>query len=1211
MRFLITIFSLLSILKINAQQAIEFIENKGQWNNNVSFVGNIGADRFAIKKDGGYRLQLNHPKDVEEIAAYYHGHKHHNETQPKTSTPQKDLILRSHVYEVSFLNANPNPEIKAEKLVAGMVNYLYGNDPSKWGTDCKVYQAVTAKNIYPNIDVRYYTGEKALKYDIIVNPGANANKIALYIDGADKLKSKEGKLIIETSVNTITEPKPYTYQAKAVGRKQIECEFVVKGNIVTFNLGNYDNAETLVIDPTLVFSTLTGSTADNWGYTATYDDGGSLYAGGIVFVATGISFPVSNGAFQTNYGGGENFEGLGGYDVALIKYNSTGTQRVYATYLGGNSNEQPHSLVVDANGNLAIAGRTRSANFPTTSGRFGPTGGWDIFVTKLNANGNGLIGSLIVGGSEDDGVNVKTKNNGMPDVNSISRNYGDDARSEIIVDALGNLLIASCTQSTNFFTTAAFQNFNASAFNPIRKQDAVFLRVNATVSTILVSSYLGGTNDEAAFVLALNPSNNNIFLAGGTTSNDFPGNKSTAYQASFQGGVCDGFVAELSSDGTNLIRSSYFGTRGAENIYGIQFDRFGFPYIMGTTTGAWPVQNAAFSQINGKQFIAKLQPNLSGLVYSTVFGTNNPSPNLSPSAFLVDRCENVYVSGWGGVVNQGYPNAGTAGLTVTSDALKSTTDGSDVYFFVLEKNATRQLYGSFFGQNGLGPANIGGEHVDGGTSRFDRNGVIYQTLCANCGSAGINFPTFPSNVWSANNGATGNGGGCNMASFKIAFNLAGIGSEIQSSIRGVIKDTSGCVPLTVSFFDSLKQGTRYIWNFADGTGDFTTFTPALDHIFTAIGTYRVRLVSIDSSSCNIADTSYLTMRVREDIATLNFTASKVGGCESTTFQFTNTSIPPPGKPFQNNSFRIDFGDGRSANIGSGSVNHTYAAFGTYNARLVLIDTNYCNEPDTMPLTLRIIDNVDARFITPSSGCVPYSPVFQNTSLGGLTFTWHDGQGNVQTGTTPNFTYNTVGTYTVKMYAFDAATCNKLDSAITTITVNPAPTALFSMSPNPSTINATTSFTNNSVGAIRYKWIFEPEDSLVTTQISPPVRYTYLLKDTYNPCLIAFNNFGCSDTLCQPIDIEVSPLFDVPNSFTPNGDGINDVFYVRAFGAISMNWTIYNRFGKAIFNSTSVKKGWNGTFNGVLQPQEVYNYTLVLKFADGTTKTRTGDITLLK
>src|SRR5206468_9917609 len=110
----------------------------------------------------------------------------------------------------------------------------------------------------------------------------------------------------------------------------------------------------------------------------------------------------------------------------------------------------------------------------------------------------------------------------------------------------------------------------------------------------------------------------------------------------------------------------------------------------------------------------------SAYVYSTVFGTGSSIPNISPVAFLVDRCENVYVSGWGGILFQQspsvYPSAGTSGLPVTPDAIKANTDGRDFYFFVLKKNATAQLYGSFFGQDGGFT-----DHVDGGTSRFDQN----------------------------------------------------------------------------------------------------------------------------------------------------------------------------------------------------------------------------------------------------------------------------------------------------------------------------------------------------------------------------------------------------------------------------------------------------------------------------------------------------------
>ena len=136
-----------------------------------------------------------------------------------------------------------------------------------------------------------------------------------------------------------------------------------------------------------------------------------------------------------------------------------------------------------------------------------------------------------------------------------------------------------------------------------------------------------------------------------------------------------------------MLKSTYIATTANEQVYGLKIDKYGFPYIMGTTTGNFVVQNAPFSQTNGKQFICKLQKNLSSYVYSTVFGTNATVPNISPTAFFVDNCENVYVSGWGGSITAPshlqFPNAGTTGMTVTPNAIQSTTDGKDFYLFVL------------------------------------------------------------------------------------------------------------------------------------------------------------------------------------------------------------------------------------------------------------------------------------------------------------------------------------------------------------------------------------------------------------------------------------------------------------------------------------------------------------------------------------------------
>ena len=769
-RLKLILFTLIICSVGNAQSYLEFIENKGQWADNISYKGELNTGSIALKPDGGYRMLQHNTNDLQAIHNFYHPD---GKIEAAKTVAPNALGLHSHVYEVSFVGSNQTPQAFAEKSQESYNNYFIGNDKSKWASGCKIFQAITYKNIYPNIDIRYYTGNEKVKYDFIVNPGGNPSQIALLFDGADELKIKKGNLIIKTSVAEEKELTPYTYQPSEEGRKAIECSYHLKGNILTFNIENFDKTKPLIIDPTKVFATFTGSTSDNWGFTATYDNTGNFYAGGIVF---GSGFPVSNGS---TFQGGVNSEDGNVYDMGIIKFNATGTTKIYATYIGGSGNDQPHSLIVDDNGSLIIAGRTNSSNYPVTLPLAGPCGNRDIVITKLNGAGN-IMASKKIGGTGDDGMNIKPKYSNSPKGTlSLNRNYGDDARSEVIVDDAGNILLASCTQSIDFFVTAnAFQKTSGSAGSVmLRKQDAVFIMLSNDLSTFITSTYLGGDNDDAAFVLAINPKTKNIYIAGGTASSNFPGNKTGVLQSSFQGGDCDGFVSILNPDGSQLLKSSYMGTAGSENLYGIQFDKSGFPYIMGTTNGQWQIVNAAYNVPFAKQFIAKLQPDLSDFVYSTTFGTVSPAPNISPTALLVDRCDNVYVSGWGGEINSsyGYLNSGTSGLSITSNALQKTTDGSDFYFFVLERGAKSQLYGDFFGQNG----GATGEHVDGGTSRFDKEGIIYQSLCANCGG-GAAFPTTPG-AYSTTNGSTN----CNLAAVKIAFNLSGIGAGVRSSIKGV------------------------------------------------------------------------------------------------------------------------------------------------------------------------------------------------------------------------------------------------------------------------------------------------------------------------------------------------------------------------------------------------------------------------------------------
>jgi gliding motility-associated-like protein len=664
------------------------------------------------------------------------------------------------------------------------------------------------------------------------------------------------------------------------------------------------------------------------------------------------------------------------------------------------------------------------------------------------------------------------------------------------------------------------------------------------------------------------------------------------------------------------------GTNGTDQVFGIQFDRNGFPYVMGQTYSyfggsVWPVVNAAWSQTGGKQFIAKLQPDLSAFVYSTTFGKGFPLPDISPVAFLVDRCENVYVSGFGGRVISSYPNAGVQNLPTTTDAIKtnpdistvpgSQGDGRDFYFFVLKRDAQSQLYGSYFGQNA--PNRSTGDHVDGGTSRFDQNGVIYQAICGDCGNDALPFPTTPP-VWGEIKPASAN---CNLAMVKIAFDFAGVGSGVQSAIMGVPRDTAGCVPLTVDFRDTLLQAVRYYWNFGDGSPDVITNTAATSHTYTTVGQFRVRLIAEDSSTCNIRDTSYLTIRVGATQALPAFTTRRIDTCTALRYQFDNTSIVPPGFPFRANSFEWDFGDNSPRIRASNTpVTHQYTAPGTYRVRLILIDTTYCNSPDSVEAIINVASIVRADFSTsgPATGCAPYAVTFENTSSGGLQFNWDFGDGTTSSERSPTHTFS-AGTWTVTLTAIDSGSCNIVSTKSFTITALGQPTASFTASPQPPIVNTPIAFTNqSSPDAIRFKWKFGDGDSLETTSRAV-IEHEYNRTGDFRACLIAYNRANCPDSSCVVVRTLVEAALDVPNAFTPLSKDNNNRIFVRGFGIAKMRFTIWNRFGEKVFESNDRRIGWDGRYKGQLQPMDVYAYTLDVEFFDGTRSTKKGDITLIR
>jgi len=1192
---LIALFIAIPIFCKAQNAPLEFIENRGQWEGDFHFkAATSNGDIYLGNKSIMYVLGA--AENLDKVDAYQHGQ------------IKKPPTLNFHAYEVLFENAN-TANIKGNKKQTTYYNFFLGRDTRKWKTGIHPFLVIDYENLYDGITGHFYSEKGNLKYDFIAEPGADVSKIKLKFKGIDGLKLKDYNLVITTSVGSVTELKPYAYQYINGVRKEVMCKYVVKDSMVTFDFPKgYEKSEMLIIDPTVVFCTFTGSTADNWGFTATYDAGGNFYAGGLVHhflpseSVTPGSFPVSPGAYQTIYHGGiqsgtfsDSTHGSDyACDIAIMKLDPTGANRIYATYIGGSDNEQPHSLIVDAAGNLLIAARTYSNDYPVTGTAFDQNynGGGDIAITKLNAAGTGIIASTYLGGTKEDGINF----NSIESVfGGLKHNYGDDARSEILIDNANNVYLTACTKSSDFPVTS---NATQSSFQG--EQDAIVAKLDPGLTTLTWSTYLGGSDNDAGYVLALDNSQTNIFVAGGTASGNFPSTTGTIW-SSYQGGTADGFIAKFQNSAPyTLLKSTFIGQGDYDQVYGIQIDAANNIYVMGQTLGGtFPVSAGVYSNANSSQFILKTDANLSANLLSTVFGSGNLSKtNISPVAFLVDTCQNIYISGWGGGLGFSPQTVGTTtGLPITANAAQSTTDGSDFYFIVLTPNMQGLLYATYYGRSSTDPGR--GEHVDGGTSRFDKSGVVYQAICGGCrgsGAAATPFPTTPGS-WSPTNGSSN----CNEVALKIAFQFTSPKAEASTT-----SDTIGCAPLVVKFENNSSNSLGYQWIFDDGSPIDTSFSPT--HTFTTPGIHIVKLVAVNSGACGkTVDTDIIRIVVDSSSVEAKFDYNIVSSCDPYEVSFTNTSVFSNTPGSQNfTTFFWDFGDGNTFN-GKTPPLHTYPDTGTYTVTMIMIDTSACNSPDTVQKTFTLSSEYVEAAFTPDSVCIGNSMLLANQSEHALTYTWAFGDGNTSNAASPTYTFAVAGAYTITLIAANPGTCNKFDTVTATVMVWPQPVANFSYDPVIPVPNEPIKFTNLSQNAQLYYWAFG--DGTSSTEDHPS--HLYKKTDRYKVCLEAKNEFGCLSQVCKFVDAEIYPAIDVPTGFSPNGDNSNDILYVRGAAVETLNFRVYNRWGEKVFETDDITQGWDGNYKGKPQEMEAYAWVLDATFVDGTSVHRTGNVTLLR
>jgi len=812
---------------------VRFVPNEGQWPDHVQHRAKVVSGSVQVDTDGWTSWQWA-PSDEGD---------HHSGSK------------RGVLWQAKWLNAEPSSAEDWEKSETDedALHFYLSNDSSHWAKNVQASRRVERTNLWTGIDLRWRgTRSGNAKFEFTVAPGADPSLVAWVYAGVGPQVNPDGSLDLihplhDNSAGFHAQlAAPFAYQLTADGTMiTVECAYRVNGNTVGLSVGDYQAELPLVLDPEISFSTYAGSSGDNFGTTASNGPGGSLVGGAVAFAP---GYPTTPDAVQTTMGVFED----GISHIALTVFSDDGSSLLYSTYLGGGQADIPHSLAFNENwGRIVLFGTTGSSNFPITAGAHQPNlaagpatdvtvygvdtqpNGVDGFIASFNATDFTLEATTYFGGTGIDGLNEAL---------GLRANFGDNYRGQVDIGPDGSVWIATTTTSTDINLPGS--PTHAGGF------DALLAGFDENLTTLLCGRTFGGSGDDAAYCLEVAPDNSfgafgtlEILVGGGTTSEDlpFPGGSIQPAPA----GNVEGWIAQMNAGPDQLTTQfgTYHGLNDYDQVYFVQRDFSGRPYAYGQARGGMPTIGDVYSNPNSGQYITCFLPDLSDIEWQAPIGTGSSAVDISPTAFLVSDCQQVYISGWGGQTN----NSGTAdvagsttfGLPTTDNPFQNNTDGSDFYLAVLAPNATDLVYATFFG----GP--FSNEHVDGGSSRFDLNGTVYQSVCAGCG--GMNdFPS-SNNAWSPNNPSPN----CNMGVFK--FELGKLNANI--SIDG---PDQFCQGDNVQFENNTNGPAAFTWDFGDA--NFSNEIAPL-HLYGLAGTFEVEVIAEDTTGCLEPDTAYVSVTI--------------------------------------------------------------------------------------------------------------------------------------------------------------------------------------------------------------------------------------------------------------------------------------------------------------------------------------------------------------
>ncbi|WP_192820433.1 gliding motility-associated C-terminal domain-containing protein [Rufibacter sp. LB8] len=779
-----------------------FVQNKGQWAQRVLQAAELPQGWLFLEKTGfTYNFMEAAYFDLENEA-------------PEQKTYQ------GHGVHVEFVNGNPSAAVAMHQVQPEYRNYYLGSNSANWATRASVSKEIRYTGVFPQIDFKIYGQQNSLKYDFVVQPGGQVAHIKMKYHGTSDLALSYGRLLVKTSVNEFMEEKPYAYQVVNGQRQEVPCAFTLQNGEVGFAItGAYNPRLPLVIDPELVFVSYSGSTSGISANSATADRLGNTYTASQTL---GMHYPVTSGAYQT-VGKTSN--------VAISKFNSSGTRLLFATYLGGSGIDYPLALLVSPNAELVVAGTTSSGNFPMSATAFDRLlgngfGGADFFVTKLSEDGMHLLASTFLGGGNQEGS-------------------GSSIPMGLALDKTGNVLVASSTPSPDFPMVSPFQN----SLKGVR--NGVIAKLNSNLSALLFSSFVGGSGVDNLSDIKVGPVSGHLYVVGNTNSSNFPVTPGVVKPNA--GGLTDGIALVVNPDQKTLVAATFLGTSNHDLAQLLTLDPQENVYVAGFTAGSYPVTEGTYRTAGavGGQFIHKLNKTLTSSLFSTHIGNGtNPSNQHSiPTAFELDDCGNLYLTAYS-----------VPGSPLTPNALQSAR--RNLYLAQLSQDARQLVYGSFFGGSVIG-------HIHYANHGYiTKDGVFYHIECTTS-------KTFVATPGAFSGGATNSNDGVIS---KFSF-YAG-----QDAVATVQTPTPGCAPYAVSFVNFTSGNNTYSWDFGDGSAPSTDKNPT--HVFEKPGLYRVQLTTYNNNACLLISPIEVLVQVKSYLTAPNVITPNADG-RNDTFVITN------------------------------------------------------------------------------------------------------------------------------------------------------------------------------------------------------------------------------------------------------------------------------------------------------------------------------------